>query len=47
VLDDIFKWLNNHECKKSDQGNYWTPIPFPAFEMIQYFESLRTTKEQR
>lgn len=34
VLDEIGQFLKNHDCWKSDRGNYWTPVPFPASALM-------------
>ena len=41
VLDAIWKWLKDHDCWKSERGNYWTPVPFPGSELMQFIEALR------
>lgn len=41
ALDAIWQWLKEHDCWKSDHGNYWAPVPFPASDLMQYLESLR------
>jgi len=45
ILDEIQHWFKEHDCWKSDHGNYWTPVPFPASNLMQFVESLHN-KEQ-
>jgi hypothetical protein len=44
LLDEIQHWFKEHDCWKSEDGNYWTPVPFPASGMMQFVESLRNNE---
>lgn len=41
VLDALDGWFKEHDCRKSERGNYWIPVPFPASELMRFVESLR------
>jgi hypothetical protein len=43
IFSTLDKWFKEHDCWKSEHGNYWTPVPFPASSLMQLIDSLRTT----
>lgn len=47
VLEEIQQWFKEHDCWKSEHGNYWTPVPFPASALMRFVESLRNPTTQK
>jgi len=45
ILGEIQHWFKEHDCWKSDHGNYWAPVPFPASNLMQFVESLHTQEQ--